>query len=98
MDHYEEHTDLSAGVSWLFLILFSIFILGWGMLLMCMVMDAPREWSFGVLPDTPGESIYSTVVPAPSAGCNVQVAPLPGALPTRVGDNDSKTFQKGPSR
>jgi hypothetical protein len=96
MNRYEEHVSLSAKASWIFLALFSIFILGWGMLLMCMVEDAPREWNFGVLPDTPGESIYSTVNVSPAARPPLQVAPLPGALPTRAPGSDAAAV--GPLR
>jgi hypothetical protein len=98
MERYEEHTELSDKASWIFLALFSVFILGWGMILMCMVSDAPREWDFGVLPDTPGESIYSTVTVAPSSKPAIQVAPLPDALPSKVNDNGGDDSVEGPTR
>ena len=96
MERYEEYTELSSRVSWIVLILFSLFILGWGMLLMCMVMDAPRAWDFGILPDTPGESIYSTVSVAGAKRPVIQVAPLPDALPSKVMENDVSST--GPGR
>lgn len=98
METYEEHAQLSEKMSWIFLVLFSVFILGWGMLLMCMVSDAPREWDFGVLPDTPGESIFSTVIVARSSKPAVQVVPLPGALPSKVTDSGADDSVQGPTR
>ena len=78
-NHYEEYWETSTRKTWIFLSLFSLLILGWGMLLMCMVMDTPREWSFWVFPDTPGESVFSTVTVDAGAKPGQQIAPLPGS-------------------
>ncbi len=61
--HYEEQTLISSFWSWLILIVFSFSILGWGMFAEMIVRPQPPRWSFGQLPDTPGESVYSTVLP-----------------------------------
>jgi hypothetical protein len=60
---YEELTHVSSFWSWVFLIVFSAIILGWGMFVEKMVTTAPPQWDFGVLPDTPSQSVYSTILP-----------------------------------
>jgi len=77
---YEELTYVSPFWSWVFLIVFSAIILGWGMFVEKMVTTAPAQWDFGVLPDTPGQSVYSTVLP-PTAEVNIpyQMQRIPDA-------------------
>jgi hypothetical protein len=61
---YEELTIISSFWSWVILIVFAALILGWGMFAEMIVTTAPSQWDFGVLPDTPSQSAYSTFLPA----------------------------------
>ena len=76
---YEEHARIPQYLGWIILIGFTLFILGWGMLLMMLVRDTPRLWDYGVLPDTPAASIYSSVSHGEAQA--QQIAPLPEAQP-----------------
>ena len=76
----ESHSSLW---SWIILLLICAAIIGWGFLQYAFVRDAPREWDYGVLPDAPGQSIYSTAEPAEGRKVPPQIAPLPGAGPSR---------------
>ena len=78
---YEEDHELSAPWGWLFIILFSAAIVGYGWLVYCIIPDAPRQWDFGQLPDTPAESIYSTEEPKTSVSPPRQLLRLPEAQP-----------------
>jgi hypothetical protein len=77
---YEEMTFVSSFWSWVFLIVFSGIIMGWGMFVEMMVTTQPSQWDFGVLPDTPSQSAYSTVLP-PTEEVNVpyQMTRIPDA-------------------
>lgn len=78
---YEEDRMISPLWGWVILILFSASILGWGMFMMMMIMDAPREWDMGDLPDTPASSIYSSIEPRIWITPPRQLAPVPGSVP-----------------
>ncbi len=58
----------------------------WGLLNYRLVGDRPRAWDFGVFPDAPGESVYSTVRPPPARNVSRQTPVLPEAdtRPTSV--------------
>ena len=78
---YAEDHELSAPWGWLIIIAFCAAIAGYGWLVYCVIPDAPRQWNFGQLPDTPAESIYSTEEPKPAARPQRQLLRLPEALP-----------------
>jgi hypothetical protein len=76
---YEEQTIISSFWSWVFLIVFSLMILGWGMFVEMIVETGPSRWDFGVLPDTPGESVYSTALPPADVNIPYQIQRIPDA-------------------
>jgi len=76
---YEEMTFISSLASWIILIAFSAIILGWGMFAEMIVAVAPPQWNFGQLPDTPGQSIYSTAEPNENIGVPYQIHRIPNA-------------------
>ncbi len=76
---YEESFQISKLSSWIFLILFCSIILGWGMFVEMMVMTEEPHWDFGQLPDTPGESIYSTLLPPLDVNVPYQIQHIPDA-------------------
>ena len=82
---YDEEHELSAPWGWLIIILFSAAIMGYGWLAYSIIPDAPRQWDFGQLPDTPAESIYSTEEPKPSLRPQRQLLRLPEAQPEKPG-------------
>jgi hypothetical protein len=63
MQKYEEYRNISQRSLWLIVVVFTILVLGWGMLIHMMVPEAERHWDFGVQPQSPSESKYSTVAP-----------------------------------
>jgi hypothetical protein len=77
-EKYEEYDHIPQWLGWIILLGLSFFILSWGMLLMMLVVDTPRRWDFGALPDTPAESVYASQQPW-SKATGPQVAPLPEA-------------------
>jgi hypothetical protein len=80
-EKFEEFRAISDTTSWIILILFSLFIIGFGVLIYFLIPDTPRKWDYGVLPDTPAESIYSTVrSPTPQAPPR-QLPPVPEVKP-----------------
>jgi hypothetical protein len=78
---YDEDQELSTLWSWVIIILFSASIAGFGWLVYLLVPDAPRQWDFGQLPDTPAEYIYSTDEPDLSKRPQRQILKLPEAQP-----------------
>jgi hypothetical protein len=77
---YEEFTVISPLWSWAFLIAFTALIMGWGMFVEMMVgQEQPRTWDFGVLPDVPAQSAYSTVKPPVEVNVPLQIQRLPEA-------------------
>jgi hypothetical protein len=76
---YEEQTIISSVTSWVILIVFPIIILSWGMFVEMIVMVGPSYWDFGVLPDTPAQSQYSTAFPPPDINVPYQIHRLPDA-------------------
>ena len=80
---YDEEHELPPLWGWVIIILFSASIMGFGWLVYLLVPDAPRQWDFGQLPDTPAESAYSTEEPNISGKPQRQVWRLPEALPLK---------------
>lgn len=76
---YEEQTIISSFWSWVILIVFPIMILGWGMFVEMIVEESPSHWDFGVLPDTPSQSVYSTVLPPSDINVPYQIQRIPDA-------------------
>jgi len=78
---YEEFTIVSPTWSWAFLIAFTALIMCWGMFVEMMAgEDQPRTWDFGVLPDVPSQSVYSTVAQPNDVNVPLQIKPLPEAM------------------
>ena len=50
--------------AWLIIIVLCAAIVGWGLVNYKLISDAPRQWDFGLLPQVPGQSIYSSSQPA----------------------------------
>ncbi len=80
---YDEEQELPSPWEWVIIIVFSASIMGYGWLVYTLVPDAPRQWDFGQLPDTPAEYIYSTDEPDPSKQPPRQITRLPEAQPQR---------------
>jgi hypothetical protein len=76
---YEEETIISSFWSWVILIIFCAIIMGWGMFVEMIVGVQPPHWDFGVLPDTPSQSVYSTVSPPSDVNVPYQIHRIPDA-------------------
>ena len=70
--------------SWLLILGMCAAIVAWGVFNWMIVPDGPRHWDYGVLPDAPGESIYSTQPPPTAPAPPRQLAPLPEARPRKA--------------
>ncbi len=80
-----EPREWGTALTWAIILLMTFSLLGWGMLSHHLVGHKHTVWQLGDLPDAPGESIYAIEqfdfeIP----GTKPQMAPLPGAEPTRV--------------
>jgi len=82
----EEKHEISLGWSWFLVAALSGLIVAWGVFCYVFVKDGPRRWSFGALPDTPSQSIYSSEQAPERASPPRQVAPLPEARPWKGGE------------
>ncbi|GAB7028211.1 hypothetical protein [Geotalea toluenoxydans] len=79
---YDEQRELPSPWEWVIITLLSLVIIAYGLLAYRFVLDGPRQWDFGQLPDTPAESIYSTEEPPPRDGkLPRQLPKLPEAQP-----------------
>jgi hypothetical protein len=67
---YEEYKPVRQVWTWLAVVLLAAVTLGWAMVTHMAVPDVARHWDFDVLPDTPGISPYSTLLPP-------EVSPVP---------------------
>jgi hypothetical protein len=77
-----ESTTRGAGAwGWVVIVLVSALVVAWGLAAYVLVRDVPRTWHRGSLPDTPGESIYSTAPAPATATAPLQIPPLPEAQP-----------------
>ena len=74
---YEEQTLISTLASWAILIIFPVIILTWGMFVEMLVDTQPAHWDFGVLPDTPSVSQYSTALPPSDVNVPYQIKRIP---------------------
>ncbi len=57
----------------------SALLVGWGLLNYRMIPERQREFDYGVLPDTPAQSEYSTGRPPAPEVAPDQIPRLPGA-------------------
>lgn len=82
-EEYEHFIHFSQKWGWMLLIGISVLFIGFGMFAMFTIMDPPRAWDFGVGPDTPGLSIYTTGEPRYSENRNPPrvIARLPESYP-----------------
>jgi hypothetical protein len=64
-------------LSWLTIIVVAGGTIAWGVLSYYSVKDADRHWDVGQLPDTPAQSVYSTVVPEQSPTPPTQLPRVP---------------------
>jgi len=79
-EEYEEYQRLGQFTSWVIIVLFTLLIVVWGLLAHFSVHShTRRHWDFGALPDTPGESIYSTNEAQGGLKVPLQFPPLPGS-------------------
>jgi hypothetical protein len=68
---------------WAIVILVAALVALWGLLNFAVVKDLPRTWHFGVLPDAPSESVYSTEEAPQSLTPPRQTPMLPEAQPKK---------------
>ncbi len=78
---YEEYTPTKPLTSWLLILGISAAILALGMFLHNKIPDTPRTWDFGALPDTPGQSAYSTLEPKLRELAPLEIEGVPRMLP-----------------
>jgi hypothetical protein len=82
---FEEFRQIGHAASWGIIVFLSLAILTLGFIIYAAIPDAPRQWDFGILPDTPAESIYSTTQAAVNVTPPPQIPPLPEATPVPGG-------------
>jgi len=87
---YDEDQKLPSPWEWVIIVAFSASIMGFGWLVYLAIPDAPRQWDFGQLPDTPAEYIYSTDQPDLSKKPARQIPRLPEAHPQNPIPAESK--------
>jgi hypothetical protein len=75
----EESREMTPLRAWIFVVVLSALLVGWGLLNYKMIPERHREFDYGVLPDTPAQSEYSTGRPPAPAVAPDQILPLPGA-------------------
>jgi len=80
---FEEFRYVGPFWSWVIIIVFSLSIVAWGLIVYWAVPPADRDWWHGEYPDTPGESIYSTVPPPRTLTPIPQIPALPEATPAQ---------------
>ena len=68
---------------WAIIVIVAALIVCWGLLNFALVKDLPRRWHFGVLPDTPSASVYSTEEAPQSSTPPRQTPMLPEAQPKK---------------
>ena len=62
---YEVHgRPIGQRWAWLLVVALCLAIVAWGLINLALIPDAPRQWDLGLLPQVPGESIYSSSQPA----------------------------------
>jgi hypothetical protein len=75
----EESREITPLRAWIFVVVLSALLVGWGLFNYKMIQERPREFDFGVLPDTPAQSEYSTGRPPAQEVAPEQIPTLPGA-------------------
>jgi hypothetical protein len=92
-EEYEHFIHFSQRWGWTILIGVSFLFIGFGMVAMFTIMDPPRAWDFGVAPDTPASSIYTSGGPGYSRNQNPPrvIARLPEAAPWNENRSNAPT-------
>jgi len=80
---FEEFRLVRPLTSWVLIIGLSLGIVVWGILIYFLISDTPRQWDYGILPDTPAESIYSTIKSPTTTTPPRQLPELPEAVPMK---------------
>ena len=75
----EESREMAPRRAWIFVLVLSALLVGWGLFNYRMIPERQREFDYGVLPDTPAQSMYSTGRPPAPAVAPDQISRLPGA-------------------
>jgi hypothetical protein len=75
----EESREITPLRAWIFVVVLSALLVGWGLFNFKMIPERQREFDYGVLPDTPAQSEYSTGRPPAPAVAPEQILHLPGA-------------------
>ena len=75
----EETREVSALGAWIFVVALCALLVGWGLVNYALVREVPRQWDFGVQPDTPGQSASSTAQPPSPTSVPAQILRLPEA-------------------
>jgi hypothetical protein len=83
---YEEYAELTPAWGWVLIVLLGLSLIGWGLLVYLVLPDREREWDFGTLPQTPGESAFTTEEPEHSAPVPRQIEPLPRLAPPEASE------------
>ncbi len=71
---------------WVLILAATAYVLAWGLLAWHFIPNVRREWDFGAMPDTPGESIFSTELPERIWPAPPQLRPPLVPWPGRIGD------------
>ena len=71
-------------ITWLAVTGLTLLVASWGLAIYLLVPDNPPAWEYGVLPDVPGSSIYSTAAAPPPPTTGRQIALPPETLPART--------------
>jgi hypothetical protein len=87
MEPTEQEAATGRVWGWVIVILVAALVLAWGLASFFLIPDVKRQWHFGALPDTPGESVYST-------GATPQESPPPRQFPA-LPEAQSKTDTGG---
>ena len=84
------YRSLGRAGAWLVTLLLTALVLAMS-LLHHFIMDQPRQWDFGAVPDVPGQSIYSSFSASEERPTFThQLAPLPEAVPLNGNDRGTK--------
>jgi len=83
MEESQETKEAFSIRDWAIIVFVAALIVCWGLLNFALVKDPPRTWHFGVLPDAPGESVYSTEGAPQTATPPRQTPMLPEAQPKK---------------
>lgn len=97
---YDEQRELPSPWEWIIITLLSVALIVFGLVVYRFVLEGPRHWDFGQLPDTPAESIYSTEEPPASTGkLPRQINKLPEAQPENPPKPTNEQLrERGPKR